>query len=306
MAEKTNQPTNFIGVMNRRTFERIIRGDYDYEQDMQTTEKYLEQAVKLNDPQLEAQIVNTRAVLNAICGKLDHATDLFWNLLAINEQTHNLDGMALAYNNLAVTSEVQGKYAEALVLYNRGLALFNTPEDSLREYGRLLTGKFSALVTLHHYDDADACFDEITEMGQALVAYDREQYARMMVTVYRDAAELALHRDDLEHAKKYKNLALEFANGLNLTFELATVHFTEAHYALKTHDSPDTYWDKGRDILQRLDAPALIGRAYIQEARYLQREGYAEESRAFTQLALALFEGLNLKDDIAIAHSLLA
>ncbi len=306
MAEKTNQSTNFIGVMNSRTFERIIRGDYDYEQDMQTTGKYLEQAVKLNDPQLEAQIVNTRAVLNAICGYLDPANDLFWNLLALHEQTQNLDGMALAYNNLAVTSEVQGQYETALALYNRGLALFNTPHDSLREYGRLLTGKFSALVTLHHYDDADACFDEITDMGQALVAYDREQYARMMVTVYRDAAELALHRDDLEHARKYKNLALEFANGLNLTFELAAVHFTEAHYALKTNNPSDIYWDKARDILQRIDAPALIGRSYIQEARYLLRAGYVDVARDFTQLALALFEDLNLKDDIAIAHSLLA
>jgi len=305
MSNDSNSAIAFIEKLVNRLFDQLIRGDYNFTRDFKALERYTEQARKLNAPLLEARALNVMAILHNVSGRSDEAETYFLNVVKLYRQQENHSGLAATYGNLATVNTTRGEYEIALDYYHQGLAL----KDE-NNYQFLLSSKMSVLLTLERYDDIDACYAELKIiMDKPISTAEKANYARFMSGVYRTMAEVHLHRQQIDEAKSTINMARDFAQGLNLTFGLAEIYFTDAHIALlhdKDETQADTYWETARDTLKGIHSPSHIGRSYLEEARYLKRKGCGEKSEEFARRALGIFERYEMATDIAMTQELLA
>lgn len=128
-----------------------------------------------------------------------------------------------------------------------------------------------------------------------------------MTEVYRNLGEYHLHQKDYAQAQSTIRLGMSFATGLDLPFELADLYYTQAHSALAMGhpDEAEASWTKALDILGKVTAKANVGRNLTEEARYLARHGYPDQSRRFAKYAYDIFERLNMSEDANLAVALL-
>lgn len=312
MSENEHPTVKLIRRLTSSIFERIIRGQFDYDRDLQSLQKYQEQARQLGSQELEGLTMNYMAALNSLAGYLSEAQRLFTELFEFHREHGNTRGMATALNNRSVVFSTAGRYEEALDMYKQAEALCDAEnEGMLPIYGLILSGQLSTHRLLEHYDLIPHFFDRISEIGERLVATDRFTYARVMCAVYRNMAEYHLHLGDAEEAHGLARMAVDFAMGLDLTFELANVYFTQAHIALyrddeQSRDEAAARWQQALDLLQVVQAPAQIGRAYLEEARYLERHGYRDYAQDFAQRAYNIFVQHDMAEDVELAQALLA
>ncbi len=308
MDEQNNPKIKFIAQMSSRIFQRVIRGQIDYETDMKTLQKYRDMATQENAPRQQANITNTMAILNSFAGHLKLAEDQLNNLFEIYKRLDNLSGMALAYNNRAFFLLTLGRYAEAEAIYTEGMAFCEAhPEETLRSYPRILSGLMAVCYMRQHYENMPVYFGKIQAIQDKLLEDNRQNYANIMTEVYRNMGEYHLHRKEYPQAQSMVRLGMSFAQGLDLPFELADLYHTQAHIALAMDntDEAEASWAKALDTLDKIPAKANVGRNLTEEARYLARHGYADHSRRFAKYAYDIFQGFNMTEDADLAVALL-
>lgn len=305
----TNKPNDPVVVqLARKIFERAIRGQINYEQDIANLKKYHQLALTLNQPRTEAMIINYMAVVNSIAGNLHEAEDLFSKLYEIQKSDNNYYGMATALNNKAVLYSTQGRYDELMALYEQGAKLCESRiAETADIYGLILSGQLSAYLILEDYPAMDACYQHILEVKDHILKRDKFVYARVMSDIYRSMAEYHLHFGDIEKARSTINLAVELARGLDLAFELANAYLTLAHIELAEENTQAAYdiWDEVENVLGNSEAPSHIGRLYLEEARYLQRHNYKEYQQIFAQKSHEIFKQQSMIEDAELAQTLL-
>lgn len=306
--EQNNPKVKFIGQMASRIFQRVIRGQINYETDMKTLQKYRDMASQENAPRQEASITNTMAILNSMAGHLKLAEQQLTDLFQIYKRLDNLSGMALAYNNKAFFLVTLGRYAEAEAIYTEAIAFCEThPEQTLRSYARILSGLLAVGYMRQQYDTMPEYFGKIESLQDKLLDNSRENYATIMTEAYRNMGEYHLYKKDYAEAQSMIRLGMSFAQGLDLPFELADLYHTQAHIALRmgNSDEAESSWIKALETLEKVAAKANVGRNLTEEARYLARHGYADHSRRFAKYAHDIFEGLNMTEDANLALALL-
>jgi tetratricopeptide (TPR) repeat protein len=308
MDEQNNPKVKFIAQMSGRIFERVIRGQIDYDADMKALQKYRDMAIQENAPIQEAGIINNMAILNSFAGHLKLAEQQLIDLFEIYKRLNNLSGMALAYNNRAFFLVTLGRYDEAQAIYTEAIAFCEAHlEETFRSYARILSGLMAASYMRQQYDNIPAYFAKIEAIQDKLLENNRQNYANIMTEVYRNLGEYHLHQKDYAQAQSMIRLGMSFATGLDLLFELADLYYTQAHIALAmgNPDEAEASWTKALDILDKVTAKANVGRNLTEEARYLARHGYPDYSRRFAKYAYDIFEGLNMSEDANLAVALL-
>lgn len=273
---------------------RVIRGQFDFEREMSELNKYRDQVRDYDEPSLEERIVNTTALLYIFSGHFNTALELLWEGYEMSLRAKDVSGMAGALNSLAVVYDMMGKHSESIDMYTKGLKLADEFADQVQRheiasYGLLLTGKLTTLVSLGRYDEAQPLFDQVWDIASELVAYNREAYARVMIYGYRGKAALDLDQGEVDEARSSIGMALELAQSLDLPFELAQVHFNQAHVALigdGDSEQANGYWRKAEEILFETPVPINISYKFASEARYLFHAGYAKKAEYFAHLAI--------------------
>lgn len=299
--------SEFIMMLGRRIYERTVRGNFDYKKDMRQLEHYRTQAQRVNMPLLEARMMNAMAILASVAGHMDEAEALYKQLLDLYAAHENAEGTVRTLNNLAEGYFTVGRNAEALALYDRGIAIAEKMPELIVDYAHIVTGKLVMLVDAARFDEAQGLVEQLQARSQALVEADRQEYARLYVQVYNAMAEIALHHQQVIIAWQHVRRALELAEGLNLTFERAQVYFVKAHIALHDANAPQpapVYWQEGQAILDNIQAPAHVGRTLMAEGRYLCKHQRGEQARHFLQKALDIFTKHNMVDDVQQVQAL--
>lgn len=304
MSNDKNSAITFIEQLINRMFDQIIRADYNFVRDKKSLERYQEQARKLNAPLLEARIINIMAILHNVSGRSTDAEKYFLEVVELYREQDSQSGMATTYGNLASLNNSRGKYDIALEYIEQALDL-----DAEAEHQFLLSSKMSLLLIQERYDEIDACYAVVQKLGERPIDIEgKARYARFMSGVYRTMAEVYLYRGEIEEAKSTINLARDFAQGLNLKFELASIYFTYAHIAI-LHDKDEAqanmYWEQARDTLKGIHSPSHIGHNYLEEARYLKRKEHHHQSEEFARRALSIFERYNMESGVKLAQALL-
>ncbi|MDX2078343.1 MAG: tetratricopeptide repeat protein [bacterium] len=311
MDEQINPVVRFIAEMSKQIFERNIRGQIDYENDLKAFQKYRDMAHQANAPRQEARIVNLMAVMNSISGHLSLAEEQFTLAFVLNQELGDKFGVVTALNNKAFFLTSLGRYEEATDLYLQGIAICeSSPDETLRAYLLVLSGYLAICYMREEYDQMPAYFEKIQAIQDDYLTKHRKHtsnYATVMTEVYRSMAEYYLYRKDYNQAKSMIGTGLEFAKELSLTFELADLHHTQAHIALAVGDidSANTHWAKAIEILEDVPAKSNVGRNYNQEARYLDKRGYGDYGQRFAKYAYDIFESLQMKEDAKLAEVLL-
>lgn len=308
MDERTNPLVRFIAEMSKQVFERNIRGEIDYENDLKALQKYLEMARQANAPLQEARIINLMAVLNSISGHLELAEEQFTKLFILNQMRGDKFGMATALNNKAFFFTSLGRYEEASRLYLQGIEICESEiKETLKSYILVLSGQLAICYMLGNYDEMPNYFEKIRSIEDDLLSKSSSHYAVVMSEAYRSMAEYHLYRKEYAQATSMIQMGIDFAKGLSLTFELADLYHAQAHIALAQGDknSAETYWKNAMDILDKIPAKSTVGRNYNQEARYLESRGYIEQGRRFAKYAYDIFESLGMSEDIQLTQVLL-
>jgi tetratricopeptide (TPR) repeat protein len=308
MDEQDNPVVKFISQVSKQIFERTIRGQIDYDNDIKALQKYREMAQKANAPRQEANMVNYMAVLNSVSGHLTLADEQFTQLFILQQANNSLNGMVTALNNRAVFLSSLGKYEEASGFYLQAIALAEgAVDETLVTYARTLGGKLSVGYMLPQYDDMLALFDKISGLQDRLLSQNPQEYARIMTDVNRSMAEYHLHHKDYTQAQAFIRTGIDFATGLGLTFELADLYYTQAHIALAHGDTngAEAHWSKAVELLKNVPAKSTVGRNYNQEARYLEQHGYTQHGQRFAKYAYDIFASLNMDEDAKLAQVLL-
>lgn len=300
--------TEFITMLGRRIFDRIIRGDFDYKKDMRQLEHYRTQAQRVNLPLLEARMLNGMAILASAAGHMNESESLYNQLLQIYEAENNAEGRVRTLNNLAEDYFFMGRTVEAMNLYNRGIEIAQKDADLVVDYAHVLTGKLVMLVSDGYFEEAEMVIEQMQRVAQELIQANRHEYARLYVKVYGCMAEIELDRGNYRMAWQHARQALELANGLNLTFEKAETLFIQAHIATDDPNSPTPayeHWQEAQAILDNMKAPAQVGRTLLTEGRYLFRHQQADKAHHFVQKALTIFTQHGITDGVQQAQALL-
>jgi CHAT domain-containing protein len=93
-------------------------------------QRILEQVRGLNEPLLEAQILNLMGYAYNNLGQYQAAKQQFLKLLKISIDHDNLPGKATSYTNLGILSQQLGKYSEALSHHQKALKIFQQLQDT--------------------------------------------------------------------------------------------------------------------------------------------------------------------------------
>ena len=291
-----------------RLFERVIRGEYDYDRDIKNLERYLNVARKADCVELQASILNVVGVLNNVAGHVQRAIDTLWDVHTMYLDTGDMVQAAHTLSNLGFIQMNAGNYSGASSLFKEGMAIFQ-PSDGYATYRYLLSNQLHALLMLEDYAALDTLLVEAQEIATHITRDDAHQYARHMGGIYRIMAERELIHHNFDEARRYAGLARDLAEGSALTFELGHIYCTCAHIELAQTGNiagAMIYWQELNDLFDKVHAPAHIGRNYLEEARYLLHHDFADEGRKFAERALAIFEQNAMVEDAALAHDLLA
>lgn len=308
---KKGAASNFLNMMTHRVFERVIRGNIRYEKDLSELQRYREQAKKLDDIYVEGSIINALAVLNSVAGRIEAGFALFAENFERFAQADKVDGMALTLMNQGFGRMIQTRHEEALALYDQGIDLLEQCEEGpltyVHRYGHLLGNKLETLVAMNRYEEANTLYQKIQSISQAYVEATRTNYARTMVDVHTSMVEVEMQQGDFEQANAHLNAALNLANDLDLSFELAHAYFGGRLLALEAQDEEQAniYLDEATRQLESVDEMPYTGRLYLTEARRLAKFNYTQDAIELAQKALHVFHRNDMPEDIALTETFL-
>jgi ATP/maltotriose-dependent transcriptional regulator MalT len=200
-----------------------------------------------------------------------------------------------------------GDYERALTFSNEGLALPYVQQYPA-EYAGLLSNRLVALMATAQYAEAERCIAQLSTLLDRSSASNPQYYARLMTHVYRDDAELALHKRKFDVAHSKANLGLELAQSLGLRLELSDLYFTCAHLALaETPGDTATiegYFAKAEEMVQTLESPIMVANCLLAEANLLKRQGHRDRASTYAQHAAVIFQEQGLTEALSRAEEI--
>jgi len=169
MDEQDNPVVKFIAQVAGQIFERIIRGQIDYESDLKALQKYRDMAKQANAPRREASIVNYIAILNSVSGHLSLASEQFTQLYDLHKAMNSREGMVVALNNKAFFLISLGKYAEASDVYTQAVSLAEVNiSDAVLIYSQALSGQLFIYYMLKQFEFMPPVYEKINKIEERL------------------------------------------------------------------------------------------------------------------------------------------
>lgn len=295
MPTQPNPAENMFKELVAKLFERMIRGDYNYDEDMRTLQIYQERVRKLGSLGLEARMLSMMAILNNLVGDVEAAKGKFVEAITMLEGHDDyLEIRPIALYNLGFLLGNLGEYDAALEIYDQGLGMIETPEEMVDMNFTFLTGKMSALVYAQRYDEAETIKPQFAPIAEKFLHQSRREYARRMMYVYLNESRIALAHKDVEKADNIIHLGREFAEQLNLYPQVAEIYLTYARMErIKGHLDEVVNWvNKAEERLKNVQMPVEAARYYLSGARFFLEDGDTLRAKAYAEEAVTLHEKL--------------
>ncbi|HEX2908467.1 MAG TPA: hypothetical protein VHO69_16465, partial [Phototrophicaceae bacterium] len=307
--DENNPAAKFITNLITETFNRINHGEVNEAKDRRQLEHLLQEARKHQFAIAEAMALKVLAGLDIVVGQQERAHKLLWEAFAIYEKRNDIPGMMGILNNKAQYFHEVGEYEQALTIFNRGEKLSDATEPCNRPLGFLQIGKFKTLVDLARYDDASLYFEDYVHPTTTEVMHKNPQvYAYLMVYGHQAQAAIALHHQQYSEARQNLNLALEFANGIQLSFEKVDIYL---RYLYLKEQAPTLElikqdpWQLITALVRESPVIVRIAWVFLRHARFLGAHGQAEIARTCAECARDIFWQKDIPAYVAVAETVL-
>lgn len=299
--------TNPLVEMMRRIrfdiFERMKKGTLNYKRDTATLQKHLQLAQEMNDLVLVGLTNNALGIVNSRMGYLDQAMMYYTQAVTALEKANEPGYLGTLYINIGELHRRAGRYEMALENYQIARAFHqkaNKPDSPV-----LIENNIGlAALALKDYARAKAQFELVLALSQD-APWD---HINALIETHNGMAEVLLEAGDFAGAWTHAELAEKLATESDAKISVALTHLTKAHIAerdpVRRHEARDLY-TKARQGVRTHGTPLVLARTLIDEARYQQRHGHAEETRRLASEARDMFKSMELASEVALAEELL-
>lgn len=299
MQPNPNQSAHeFIVIVNRELFYRILEGRFDATQDRQQIEKLLALASNLQSNALEGAIHSTSMLLSYSLGQLDEA----YAATEAAIQAYNRDAdprirlrVITILNNQAELYHDYGDVQSALSISDQILLRLHDPEVAADVRGTQL---YFANRGIYHLSAGQP--DEAAEIFRQVLTQNTntdDQYSEALGMTHRGLATVGLLRGNYDAAFGSGTLALEIATREADPIMQFFAHTTLAHVAeqdpSRAHD-PEAYYTAAFEDMLRIGSPIFRGIALLHERRYHVRHNHPQTARRFGDYARDVFEAAGI------------
>lgn len=299
MQPNPNQSASqFITIVNRELFFRILEGRFDAAQDRQQIEKLLQLAQNLQSNALLGAIHSTAMLLNYSLGQLDEAFAATEDAIRAYERDDNpkirLRAIGI-YNNQAEMYHDYGNPQSALAISDQILQRISDPLLAADVRGTQL---YFANRGMYHLsagqpEEAAAIFEHVLTQN----SNTDDQYGEALGTTHRGLATVRLLHAEYQLAFDSAKLALEIASRDADPVNQFYAHTTLAHIAEQdstgAHD-PSTYYDAAFEDMLRIGSPMFRGITLLHERRYHLRQNNIVTANRFGDYARNVFEAAGI------------
>lgn len=308
MPTETNAAENMFIELGKQMFERLIRGEYEYEKDMRTLQIYRERAQRLKSVFLEARMLSLTAILNSISGNVDTAITLLYEAQALlGDNPDYLETRATLLYNLGYTHMNLGEFDKALEIFDNALDLIDTPEDYIGIAYTLYTGRMTTLVYAHRYDHAELEMINFNPLANRYLNESRRDFAKSMMSINQNQARILLARKQADKVRSHALMSRELAEQLKLPAELSEIYLTCARMERMTGDEEAArqYFLMADEQANQVHMPPDIARYLLSGARFLLEDDDLERAKYFAERALAVLEQLGAETGATLAREVI-
>lgn len=298
----------------RRTLSaRVMAGNFDYQADRDTLNRYLDSAQKLKSKPLTAQIYNTLGILHHQACYPSLAIGAWQRTLSIYEEEGGSDINEIGTNyNIALALQTLDRHGNALEIFNRILEkAINTP-GLIQSSGYIILMIVSDFVRSHlalgNLYDAIAVNDTLNDMDNYISITYNQSYTRALVRLWLATTELAMQRGEFEEAWSSARLGFEQATALNDHSMKTLLAFAQVHLAEQsptTDKSPASCTELARAQLNAVIAPTLRGRLLLEEGHYRHRTGRTDMAQEHFREARDIFVENDADEGLLLAEQML-
>lgn len=304
MTEEFRSVERMFWQLGQQVFERVVRGEHDYEKDMKALKIYLERAERLESLPLQARMWSIMAILNNVSGRVPEAEANLKKALSLLEDTHYLESRLTVMYNLGYVYFRNGDFEKTLQIYNDAIAQIDNPQDMLSMSFTLYTGKMSLLVATQRYEEAEQETENFNPLAEAYLNSSRQDFARRMMYVYLNLARISLNKKELEQANSHAKMGLELASQMRLPAEVAELYLTCARVAWAMDDTTqaDDYLQQAETQVDQMQMPVDKAYYYLSGARFLLEDGDTERAKSYAEKAHSHYQALNVEVGSRVAQ----
>lgn len=285
-----------INKMDQTIFNRVVSGEFDYDHDLATLERYVKTTEELAAYEQLFWLYRTIGTLHRAAGFPSRSIAANQNGAEINAAYIKRPIVQVGFSyNIALALMDLNRYRQALQRLTRLHDEFMAIEDAMRSYGYLLMMIISDTVLCHlalgQVAAAVEANAKLTELGMS-ITYNR-QYTRGLIKLWGASSELQLAQGKLPEAWSSANLGYEQALALNDATLKTQLTFTQLHIiaaAPSIVSDPAAYHQQLDLGLSAIKSPAGRGVLYLYEARWQLRHDNSAAAHQYAALARTEFE----------------
>lgn len=277
----------------------IKRRQGDYQGAIESCNEGL-QVVPPEDHGAAADLFDTLGEIYVALGEYGRAASYHQRSLALRQGLDDQPGVAKAYNNLAVVSDLEGKQEQAIDYYQRSLAISKK------------IGHATGLASLYNnlgliYGEGGDHGRAIEHYEQALVIFDRIGSNLGVAMAYGNLGEAYQGTGDLARAAEYLEAALDRSNEIGDREGVAYAHHLLAEVHLARGDLMGAM-DSGRQALEVADA--IGSRRYQANANHVLGKTHValkqpEQGLRYLEVAYRLLNDLGEEAEAAAVQDAL-
>lgn len=296
--------TAFIEHVRQDIHTRMYQGQMRYAGDLKTLEWHIRMAREIGDMRLVGRLYLTLAMAHEFAGYFTEAIEVYDLAYETFAGADDPLYMAKARNNLAELHRLAGQFDLALKAYDEACRLVE--RSSEKNLLPLIESNIGLTwLALGDYRHAEAHFLDVIR----LTVKEGIENTDALMEAHRGLGEVYLAQQLYAEAWQHVNLALELAQGMEDIITAAEINLLRARLAetdVNRPKSPQFYYQLSREQLTVQNAPTVLARSLLEEARYHQRRGDIVQARDLARQAYPLLEQANMQEEKQIAAALIA
>lgn len=301
---ETSSAVGFIHRIHEQLYERLFRGEVDFERDMTTIKKHIALAEQMNEPVLAGEIHTLAGLMCLFTGYIEKAIDYHEKAFPLFASQDDFYQMGRIKNNLGDIYRTIGDYGQALTHFQEASDLLQKADDDTKlstiasNIGLVWLAMDNTTRAEKHFQAVLDTTKSVTWMHVAAITESR-----------RGLAEVHLAREEYAEAWQQANAAAELARGSSNFLSLSEVNLTRAHIAEADPNATEPashYYQLSREGLSQHSARNVLARALITEARYQRRHNNLQDAERLAKEARTLFTEMGMEEEARYAMAMLS
>lgn len=284
---------NFLRMINGELFNRLMDGDFDYEQDLAQIHSLLTQASELGSARLRGALNITLMLLYFSVGDFNEAFTA--SEVAIRAYESDPDprtqlAVITVLSNQAEMFHDFGDVQGALDISSQVLLKLTDPEAYAMISGPHI---YFANRGIYHLSNGD--IDAAEELFLDVIAKKQQassNYGHALFDTHRGLAHVWLMRGNLTKAYSAARLARDIATSEDDPTRLFYANATLAHITERDPEAdtaPSHYYAAADEAARQIRSPMFRGVALLHECRYQRRQDNHAMAADFAELAREVF-----------------